>query len=271
MNIHYPNDKSTIGISCLLIVTEKNRDKLDYSLECYQKQKYANRELIIVAPASFKSFLENISFPLDSSIIYHDGEIPSMRNVGIEACTRDYVFKWNHGDWYHPSLLSLLANKCDNGNQEFISLASITGYNGSKIVTLYSRCKGWEETIIVKRNMMIPYPEGTNSDTLHLNSQWYECGQCLVLEPEYACLCIKMNHKIHEMDTPITQSMEQYHRENALAKPTVTPIVKVIPTTTQMIPYVSSNTHWLWSSMQYMYTHVTSYLIWPKVLNRMRS
>lgn len=267
LDVKISNHYRNIGISCLLIVTEKNKSKLNRCLACYQDQTHVNRELILVAPSSYKSFLHDISSP----IIWHDGSHASMRNVGIKACKYDYVLRWNLGDWYHSSLLDIFADKSPNGEQDFISLGCINGYDGSKIVTSYQRYNGWEDILMIKRDKMIPYPDEIDSDTLHMTSQWERCSSVHILETTYASLYVKMNYKTHSLDVPVSPLLEKYYDTEILSViPAIqlNSIMDIIPignsVNAEIVPYVSTQqNHWLWTSMHNIYIRITSYLTWP--------
>lgn len=94
-------------ISCLCIT--KNEEKLvNLSIDCFRKQIYPNKELIIVYEDN-NSYIENIIknnqdknikyFKIDSNPKKTLGE---LRNISIESSNGEYIAQWDDDDWHNP-------------------------------------------------------------------------------------------------------------------------------------------------------------------------
>lgn len=248
INVKSFTRNSHIGISCLIVITNKNKSALERSLLCYTKQTHPQRELVIVAPSEYKSFLDPwITYP----VIWIDGSETDMKNAGVVTCTKNYIIEWNQGDWYHSSLLSLLADRSENGILDYISFIAINGYDGNKVMTSYSRQDGWEDLLMIKREKMIPFNQ-EESKTIHMKKQWNASINIYVLEEHYSYLYVKINHQRHSLDNPVSKTMDKYYDHEIFKQ--VTGIID-----NQPLLVVPSNENWLYNSMKTIYARFLSY------------
>lgn len=258
MNITPLITSSHIGISCVMIITKPNVEALHRSLGYYYKQTHINKELIIVASSACKSMLAEIH----ETTMYYDGSIAVMRNLGNNACDKDYILRWNLGDWYNPGLLSLLAQKANNGEnlekKEYLSFSSIIGFDGDNFMNTYSRNNGWEDILMIKRDKILPFPDIKSSDTIHMISEKNYCKDICVLGCEYISLYVKMNYKSHTLDSSIPRNLQQYYERQIIIK----------EHGLEIVPYAIGDNTWsnyLYSSYLYgIYSQLVSYIPWGK-------
>lgn len=93
-------------VSCLCL-TRNRREWLPKALECFLRQDYPNRELIIV-PDMPEDLIE---LPRDERIrvlppIYHHQVVGTKRNRGCAAGTGDLIALWDDDDYSSPARLT---------------------------------------------------------------------------------------------------------------------------------------------------------------------
>lgn len=98
-------------ISCVC-VTKNRLDLLKKSIDCYIKQNYQNKELIIVSQDSDENFKQikeylNIVKRSDISLFQVPDYVSlgSLRNTSIEIAKGDLICQWDDDDLYHPDRL----------------------------------------------------------------------------------------------------------------------------------------------------------------------
>lgn len=100
-------------ISCLL-VTAAGRQKLAYkSIECYLRQTYPNKELLVIneGPSSYQKDLQlhidNLDRP-DIRTIWLNGKytLGALRNISVYLCEGDYFVQWDDDDFCLPQRLA---------------------------------------------------------------------------------------------------------------------------------------------------------------------
>jgi hypothetical protein len=91
-------------ISCLLVTAD---DRLEYfrrSYECYRKQTYPNRELVIVnegSKAYQDSIFEIVRHQLDIKLIFLEGKytLGALRNISVSLCNGEIWVQWDDDDF----------------------------------------------------------------------------------------------------------------------------------------------------------------------------
>lgn len=214
------------SISCILTVTEPKLEEFYRSLTYYLDQTYKHCELIIVANNKCQELLSNISQG-SIRVLFHDGSVSSMNNCGIKAAVNDYVILWNLNDWYHPSFLSIIADKLQVERHEYLNFSTITGFNGTNFVTSQFKANGWEETLIMKRSLLTLYSEGDNYLSQHMKEQWENCSHAYIFDPEYSGLYIKMQYTSDSTDVILPAIRQRSYKDSILSSE---PIKTSLPT-----------------------------------------
>lgn len=92
-------------ISCLC-VTENRPEFMPWLLWNFRRQKYADKELVIVdsSDSPYKSRFKNIR------VIHAPGlNIPAKRNLALQSANGELIAWMDDDDWYHPERLKTLA------------------------------------------------------------------------------------------------------------------------------------------------------------------
>lgn len=105
MRFDKPYKKAVIctGVSCLC-VTKNRVDMLKRAIECFSKQTYKLRELIIMVPADDETTLKYMETVVQDNIFWHIDDpkltLGERRNLSLENAHYDHVMIWDDDDWY---------------------------------------------------------------------------------------------------------------------------------------------------------------------------
>jgi glycosyltransferase involved in cell wall biosynthesis len=170
---YHRNNSQFPKISCILVT----QNRLNYAMQSirdYQKQTYPNKELIVVCDQEdgVKDYITAIN---DTTIILK--QLPQLnrttgelRDIGIQACTGDYVVHWDDNDWSHSSRISVQYNLMKyTGTDGCILTNMIMAYPEKQMFSISkNKQEGWQKTLMVKREKMISYQsdEYVNIDIL---------------------------------------------------------------------------------------------------------
>lgn len=226
-----------IRISCLLIVNTNNQADLYRCMECYHNQTHSNKELILVAPSHLDELITEYlnSMPEDHHILWVHSSDSS-----VEACTGDYIIRWNLSDWYHPALLSILADRTNNTMHDYLSLEKILGHNHDKFVMSESNIQGWKEIIMIRRDKLLIIPDVNSWYNTQMKLQWTHCDSICIIEEGYESLYINMNY-VHA-GTEVSLLMQEYYA--AIILGTTTPVLNTLAHRFMSSVYSRMLTYW---------------------------
>lgn len=150
------NETTQPLVSCLCI--SKNTHLLSRSIECFQKQSYANKELLIVYSTSNTptgELLAKINDPQIRSFAVTDFEkitLGELRNLSVEKSNGQYFCQWDDDDWYYRTRIECqmdgLLRSCKKAS---ILVYEIVFHEQSK--TAYrSPMRPWEHSIICEKS-----------------------------------------------------------------------------------------------------------------------
>jgi hypothetical protein len=215
-----------IKISCLIIVNPKNNDYdlvkslILRSFELYNNQNHQNKELILVCNTDFKQLITNYFINNDMKnikIIYDNNDyIVVLKILGCNECNGDYVFKWNLEDWYHPSILSIFADKAKIECLDLYSMSVINCHYNGNFYYSSERFTGWFDIMMIKKDKINIYAENNKADNIMLSILWEKCEKFYIFENDYSSLYVKMN-ATHDLITFASPLQDYYsHTINKL-------------------------------------------------------
>lgn len=164
---HIDDYKASIDIGKIsaLCITRDRLEELKQSIECFKKQTYKKKEMVVVYYSddiATKAFAEGNRSRLVKFYehdVSEDKSLGHLRNWSIELATGDYVCIWDDDDWFHPKRMEKQALGIVKSKKPACAIRQITLYetsDGSLMKTPY-RFEGWENTILCKKEDMIPY------------------------------------------------------------------------------------------------------------------
>jgi|688.fasta_scaffold224849_2 hypothetical protein len=212
-----------IKISCLIIVNPNINDYhfvkslILRSLELYNAQNHQNKELILVCNTDYKQFINKYFINTDIKIIYDNSDdIKILKQLGCNECNGDYLFKWNLQDWYHPSILSIFADKARKEHLDFYSMSVVNCHYNGNFYSSSERFSGWFDIIMIKKDKIFLYSENNKADNIMLSILWDKCEKFYIFENDYSTLYVKMN-ATHDLITVASPLQDYYsHTINKL-------------------------------------------------------
>jgi len=159
----FPERPANPLVSCLM-VTRGNIELLKYSFACYQRQTYANRELVIVAEpeASEKvhTFIASQEFSNVTVCVAPPGlTLGDHRNLAAARASGGILATWDDDDLSDPSRLEIAVQVL---RQEPVAAAAVLSrlllwWPQRKLAAISER-RAWEQSMVAWRNHLPIYP-----------------------------------------------------------------------------------------------------------------
>lgn len=147
-------------ISCLCI-TKNNYDLVSLSIDCFKKQIYPNKELIVVYEDNNDHIDKIIQEYSESNIKYikiksnPKKTLGELRNISIEVSKGTYICQWDDDDWYSPLRLWEQFYHMKSQNKEGSILKKWLVYDNVKNILQVSKrlsLAGWEGSVLYKKS-----------------------------------------------------------------------------------------------------------------------
>jgi glycosyltransferase involved in cell wall biosynthesis len=181
-------------ISCLM-VTRGHLFPTRFAIECYRRQTYAARELIVVCDRPAAELRAHIDSLGDSSINFvraPTGTLGELRNASVAAASGTLVAQWDDDDLYHPQRLELQAMglaAAPAAAAHFLSRwflwwpeRGLLGVSGRRI---------WEGSMLARRDLLPPYRSQNLSEDSVLVRELSEAHPLVEADaPEVYCYVI---------------------------------------------------------------------------------
>jgi glycosyltransferase involved in cell wall biosynthesis len=133
-----------------------------HAIECFRRQTYQNRELIIVSAVVDCEVKAMIAGLRDSRIRFLEapmaGTVGDLRNAGIAQASGELICVWDDDDLSHPERLrwQLAALKQAGGDACFLSRLLLWWPERASLAV--SGSWTWENTMLAKKSFLPPYP-----------------------------------------------------------------------------------------------------------------
>jgi glycosyltransferase involved in cell wall biosynthesis len=150
------------AVSCLM-VTRGDRWTIKYALECYRRQTYENRELVIAVDAeNYERVLESVRqsnireasvFAVDSHLTLGD-----CRNMSVARARGDILMQWDDDDLYDPSRIAVCVSALVEQRAAAALLSRWLVWWPRREMAAISGRRVWEGSIAVWREHARVYP-----------------------------------------------------------------------------------------------------------------
>ena len=90
------------------------------AIECFQKQIYPNKELLIINHGEESLACEDSRIREIRVTKTADQTVGDLRNLGIENAQGDYLISWDDDDWHHPMRISTQMDAQTDGAAVFL-------------------------------------------------------------------------------------------------------------------------------------------------------
>ena len=187
-------------VSCLM-VTANRRQLAQRAVNCFIRQRYPNRELVVIDDGQedytplFRTIhpedITYIKIPKDPDMV-----LGKLRNMALDHAAGDYIIQWDDDDWYHPNRISIQAGYLDEGYDACCLAASLMHLDNPDFFSLpyigYLP-NGIPGSIMHKRSEDVRYPEYRRAeDTVYLR-EWMKYRYAKLPE-QHAGLFIRCFH-----------------------------------------------------------------------------
>lgn len=115
-------------VSCLCL-TRNRREWLPKAIECFERQTYENKELVIVADSM--ADVHGFVHPYDL-VVFHPGVVGAKRNVGCSAARGEIVAVWDDDDYSAPGRLAGQVARLQESGKAVTGYRDIKFTDGSK-------------------------------------------------------------------------------------------------------------------------------------------
>ena len=136
------------------------------AIDCFKKQSYHNRELLIINHGSVSLFDGDVCI---RELRLKKGKydtVGDLRNLGIEHASGDFIINWDDDDWHHPKRIEIQmsAQKDDAG----VFLKNRIHYSFQNRCAMYNISPmGADATILHPKSVAFRYPSLIRNSDSH--------------------------------------------------------------------------------------------------------
>lgn len=136
-----------------------------------------------------------------------------MFHTATTLSTGNYILSWNVGDWYHPTLLSIFADRVRN-TYDCVTLPRIINKTPNNDFTVSEwSIMGWSNIVMIRKDKYIPY----TGEEEWLLQQWKVCASISLLDEGSELLYVSSEQKtngyeLEEIDREYYQTI--FNRES---------------------------------------------------------
>jgi glycosyltransferase involved in cell wall biosynthesis len=164
-----PNSETLV--SCLL-VTRGNLEILRHSINCFLRQTYPHRELIVIVqdlPFELSAYLKSVDHPNHPIRIFvapASLRLGDLRNMSIARATGSLICQWDDDDLHHPDYLQFMVGFIEANNVAGVFLNQWTMWWPARRRFALSRYYHWEGSMVAHKSRVPVYPDlGKSEDT----------------------------------------------------------------------------------------------------------
>jgi glycosyltransferase involved in cell wall biosynthesis len=147
-------------VSCLC-VTRNNFSLLSRAIDCFDKQTYPNKELVILCEDNNPNLSKIKQLESREDVVLHiQPALPKLslgklRNMSIQISHGEYFCQWDDDDWYHPNRIQDQYSFIINSDVSGCYLDQRIVYDSiEKQLYISELCK-FEGSIMMKKSMAL--------------------------------------------------------------------------------------------------------------------
>jgi glycosyltransferase involved in cell wall biosynthesis len=173
-------------VSCLM-VTRGKLFPASFAVECFQRQTYANRELVMVCDApgtEIERHCQELNDPR-IRIVYPDTpcfSLGELRNFSLRAARGEWICQWDDDDLYHPQRLELGMAICQSmqANALFLSRWLLWSPLARKLGV--SGAREWEGSMLALRDSVPVYPALARGEDTAVTQKMIATGRIALID-----------------------------------------------------------------------------------------
>jgi len=149
-------------VSCLM-VTRGRLFPSRFAVECFRRQSYANRELVLVCDAPGSEIEQHCRTLADPRIriVYSetpDASLGELRNLSLRAAQGEWVCQWDDDDLYHPQRLELGMALAWSMQADALFLSRWMLWSPAARRIGISGAREWEGSMLARKEKVPAYP-----------------------------------------------------------------------------------------------------------------
>jgi glycosyltransferase involved in cell wall biosynthesis len=154
------------------MVTANRPAQARVSIECYLRQSWRNRRMVIVDTGTDDSLERWLQENRDPSINYKrivkgDKTLGDIRNLAIERARGDYICIWDDDDLHHPLRIEAQMTAIAGSRSTACMLSSLIIWWPFRRRFVVSGGKFWEGTLIARRDTMASFASLNRGEDSH--------------------------------------------------------------------------------------------------------
>jgi len=146
-------------ISCLM-VTRGRLVPTQFALDCYRRQTWPNRELVVVCDAAdseLPAFIAGLGDPTIRYVNTAHATLGELRNVSVEASRGTFLCQWDDDDLYHSQRLEFQYGELmASGKAAHVLSRWLMWWPEQQRLAISSR-RFWEGSMLVHRHALGSY------------------------------------------------------------------------------------------------------------------
>lgn len=147
-------------VSCVMVSRGATRTAA-IAIECYRRQSYANRELVIVSATRDSQVQQLVADIADPTIHYHkveDRTLGELRNVSVARAAGEFICHWDDDDIYHPDRLALQMAAIAATGARACCLSRLLLWWPERELLRVSYERAWEGSLLADRSVVPIFP-----------------------------------------------------------------------------------------------------------------
>jgi glycosyltransferase involved in cell wall biosynthesis len=156
-------------VSCVM-VSRGNPEILRHSVNCFLRQTYENRELVIVVKSispELQSYLDSIRTaprPVHIHAVPASLELGDVRNMAIARAEGTLVCSWDDDDLHHPRYLDHMVGFMEASGVDIAFLNQLTMWWPARKIFALTKYRIWEGSMVAHRALIPIYPSLDRSE-----------------------------------------------------------------------------------------------------------
>ena len=178
-------------ISCLM-VTRGDLVPAQFAIDCFRRQTWPNRELVIVGDApdsELPAFIETLGDPAIRYVPTAPAALGTMRNVSVEAARGTFLCQWDDDDLYHPQRLEFQYGEliARGAAAHFLSRWLMWWPEQRRLALAKRRI--WEGSMLARREALGSYPAIARREDTRAIAELRQRGNRIVYTDQPLAYC----------------------------------------------------------------------------------
>ena len=177
-------------ISCLMVTFSRKIELAKEAIACFKEQTYPNLELVLLEQEgneiynwTLKQKINNVKY----RFFKKSETLGKLRNLSMEEARGDYLCLWDDDDLSDPKRLEIQYHhlKRTNSSGSFLARQTVeykSADPGNSFIKAYNSYRIWENTMLIKKDSSIKYPELPRGEDTAFVSDYVSKHQVVLID-----------------------------------------------------------------------------------------